>query len=227
MPLSGEGADPLAAIQGRLNDFAAAVIRAARGDPEQARTALSALRELNWAAGLDFEGVPPRAAWGIARVSRRDGGLPRPGRWRSPALGKSRAAIQASSLRHSVPPDIAALVRQLEADAPALVYLVIHTALGAAKIGVTDAAGSRIAQHRRAGWQLLAAFQVSAEMACDIEDDVLRCWRHELGLPSYLRRDQMPQGGWTETVAAGRVDLAATVAHVCELALLPEARPAA
>jgi hypothetical protein len=29
----------------------------------------------------------------------------------------------------------------------------------------------------------------------------------------------MPQGGWTETVAAGRVDLAATVAHVCELAL--------
>jgi hypothetical protein len=31
MPLPGEGADPLAAIQGRLNDFAAAVIRAARG----------------------------------------------------------------------------------------------------------------------------------------------------------------------------------------------------
>jgi hypothetical protein len=51
--------------------------------------------------------------------------------------------------------------------------------------------------------------------------------RHELGLPSYLRRDQMPQGGWTETVAAGRVDLAATVAHVCELALSPEARPTA
>jgi hypothetical protein len=64
-------------------------------------------------------------------------------------------------------------------------------------------------------------------MACVIEDDVLRCWRHELGLPSYLRRDQMPQGGWTETVAAGRVDLAATVAHVCELVLSPEARPTA
>src|SRR5437764_4463291 len=45
--------------------------------------------------------------------------------------------------------------------------------------------------------------------------------------PSYLRRDQMPQGGWTETVAAGRVNLAATVAHVCELALSPEARPTA
>ena len=59
MPLPGEGANPLTAIQGRLNDFAAAVIRVAWRDPEQARTALSALRELNWAAGLDFEGVPP------------------------------------------------------------------------------------------------------------------------------------------------------------------------
>jgi len=34
------------------------------------------------------------------------------------------------------------------------------------------------------------------------------------------------QGGWTETVVASSVDLAATVAHVCKLALLPDARPA-
>jgi hypothetical protein len=33
----------------------------------------------------------------------------------------------------------------------------------------------------------------------------------------------MPQDGWTETVAASRIDLTATVAHVCELALLPAA----
>jgi hypothetical protein len=37
----------------------------------------------------------------------------------------------------------------------------------------------------------------------------------------------MPQGGWTETIAAGSIDLAATVAHVCKLALSPEARSAA
>jgi hypothetical protein len=29
----------------------------------------------------------------------------------------------------------------------------------------------------------------------------------------------MPQGGWTETVAAGRVDLAATVTRICNLAV--------
>jgi len=56
---------------------------------------------------------------------------------------------------------------------------------------------------------------------------VLRWWRRGLGLPPYLKREQMPQGGWTETVAVGAVDLAATVAHVCELALSPDAKPAA
>jgi hypothetical protein len=29
----------------------------------------------------------------------------------------------------------------------------------------------------------------------------------------------MPQGGWTETVAAGRINLAATVTRICKLAV--------
>jgi hypothetical protein len=58
------------------------------------------------------------------------------------------------------------------------------------------------------------------------EADVLRWWRTGLGLPSYLRSDQLPQGGWTETVAAARIDLAATVARACEMALRPGSRPA-
>jgi hypothetical protein len=37
----------------------------------------------------------------------------------------------------------------------------------------------------------------------------------------------MPQDGWTETVAIGSIDLPATVAHVCEMALSPAAKPAA
>jgi hypothetical protein len=67
----------------------------------------------------------------------------------------------------------------------------------------------------------VAAFRVAGRVAVAIEADVLGWWRTRLGLPSYLRSDQMPQGGWTETVAAARIDLAATVAHVCKLALLP------
>jgi len=85
--------------------------------------------------------------------------------------------------------------------------------------------GLRLAQHRRKGWQILAVFQVSAKSAAAIETDVLKWWRGALGLPSYLSRDQMPQGGWTETVAAGRVDLAATVTRMCNRAVQQDARP--
>ena len=65
---------------------------------------------------------------------------------------------------------------------------------------------------------------MTAKSAVAIETDVLKSWRSTLGLRSYLTRSQMPQGGWTETVAAGRVDLPATVARICKLALRPEAR---
>jgi hypothetical protein len=132
---------------------------------------------------------------------------------------------ESKKLELALSPDAAALTRQLKADAPALVYVITHAALGAAKIGVSDALGSRIAEHRRAGWQLLAAFRVAADAACAIEADVLRWWRGDLGLPPCLKREQMPQGGWTETVVASSADLAATVAHVCKLALLPDAQP--
>lgn len=217
----------LTASQARLNELAAEIIRGAAGDRWQIKTALTALREHNWAAGFPFEGA-----------SAADDGRP-PGQHGERAVHATRAlesvkkwaatmaSWQARKLERAAPYEAAALLRRLKADAPALVYVVTHAALGAAKIGVSDAAGSRITEHRRAGWQLLAAFQVAADAACAIEDDVLKWWRHNLRLPPYLRRDQMPQGGWTETVAAGSIDLAATVAHVCEMALSPEAKPAA
>ena len=107
----------------------------------------------------------------------------------------------------------------LQAAGAALVYLIIHAKLAAAKVGIADTAGLRLAQHRRKGWQILAVFQVTAKGASAIETDVLKWWRGALGLPSYLTRDHMPQGGWTETVAAGRVDLAATVTRICNLAV--------
>lgn len=127
-----------------------------------------------------------------------------------------------------MPYEAAAMARRprFRADQPALVYLITHPPLGAAKVGISDTAGSRLAEHRREGWQLLAAFRVAADAAAAIEADVLSWWRDNLRLPPYLGRDQMPQGGWTETAAAGAIDLAATVAHICELAISPEACPA-
>jgi hypothetical protein len=141
--------------------------------------------------------------------------------------GEQEAAWRTARPAVGAPAEAEALLQRSGPGSPALVYVITHAAFGAAKIGVSDPAGARIAQHRRAGWQLMAAFQVGADAAAAIEADVLGWWRGDLGLPPYLNRGQMPQDGWTETVAACRIDLAATVAHICELALLPESRPAA
>lgn len=141
---------------------------------------------------------------------------------------RSEPRQRADALKHGLPYGAAPVKRRgFRADETALVYLVTHAGYRAAKVGIADTAGSRLAEHRRGGWQILAVFQVTAKAAIAIETDILGWWRGELGLPSYLSRGQMPQGGWTETVAAAGIDLAATVAHVCELALRPEARPAA
>jgi hypothetical protein len=78
-----------------------------------------------------------------------------------------------------LPNESAALAKRrgFRADEPALVYLITHAAFGAAKVGIADASGLRLAQHRREGWQMLAAFQVTAKAAIAIETDILRWWR--------------------------------------------------
>jgi hypothetical protein len=220
--------DRLTASQARLNEFAAGLIRSVPGNRAMAELALSALREHNWAYGFTFDGA--REPYGMRPAAYRETAL-----LKTEVLeleqraGAAGARAAAAGLKDSRPPEAWAMARRpgYRANGPALVYLVTHPSLGAAKVGVSDAAGERIAVHRRAGWQLLAAFQVAADAAAAIEADVLRWWRGDLGLPAYLSRDQMPQGGSTETVAACRVDLAATVARLCELALRPGSRPAA
>jgi hypothetical protein len=224
-PEDAEG-DLAAACQASLNEVAAALFRAAPGDPRQSKAALDALRELNWAARFEFEGTPPSPS-GASReyhLGRAVQHLHSLKVWR--AWDRRRAEMQAQRLERTMPEEAAAALRRSKASAPALVYVIMHPRLGATKIGVSDPAGARIAEHRRAGWLLLAAFGVAASAAMAIEAEILRWWRADLALPSFLAREQMPQGGWTETVASGSIDLAATVTHVCELSLLPEAKPA-
>ena len=103
-------------------------------------------------------------------------------------------------------------------------YLITHPKLGAAKVGIADTSGLRLAQHRRAGWQVAAVFSVAAGRAAAVEAAMLEGWRRA-GMPSYLAQGQMPQGGWTETVALGRLDLAAEVTRLCKLAVQQDARP--
>jgi hypothetical protein len=94
------------------------------------------------------------------------------------------AQAEADALEHGLPYEAAAPAKRpgFKADEAALVYLITHAASGAAKVGIADMSGSRLAEHRREGWQILTAFQVTAKAAIAIETDVLSWWRGELGL---------------------------------------------
>lgn len=106
----------------------------------------------------------------------------------------------------------------------AVVYLIAHPGHGAAKIGVTDSAGARVQKHRQRGWQVLATVEVPGEVALAIEGEVLNWWRAELGLASYLGKEEMPQGGWTETIDLLEIDVASTIRRIKSLALSSDLR---
>jgi hypothetical protein len=99
-----------------------------------------------------------------------------------------------------------------------MVYLITHSGYDAAKVGITDAAGSRLHRHRCRGWQVLGTVKVPGEKALVIEARILEWWRAELALPIHLGRPEMPQGGWTETVDSSEINLAATLERIRHLA---------
>lgn len=208
----------IAEAQAQANEMAAAVLSAHPG--ERGTYLADTLRVLNWAAGFSFGGSPPPPhPEAVAKIAvalvRGVAGM----RERDDVEAKTLAFLRELDTRGE-----RTALSGMRLDAPALVYLVAHTGFGAVKVGVSEPAGSRIAHHRRQGWQLVAAFLVTARAAVSIETDILNGWRRA-GLRSVVGAAQMPQGGWSETVAADGIDLAATVARACELALDPGARP--
>lgn len=224
-PMDGLAADELAKSQADLNEYLAYMIMGeAFNELRYVDRALTALANHNLAAGFEagFAGEkPPDDPGGRQRCAQAAANAVHSmdvmSRWDA-----ARARLEAGQLQRRAPDGAASLPA---ADGAALVYLITHAGLGAAKVGIADTAGSRLAQHRRQGWQILAVFRVSAQSAAAIETDILKWWRGALGLPSYLTRAHMPQGGWTETVAAARVDLAATVTRICNRAVRQEALP--
>lgn len=104
------------------------------------------------------------------------------------------------------------------ADA-AIVYLIVHPLHGAAKVGVTDTSGTRLKNHSGRGWQTVATVPVLGEQALAIEKNILGWWRTGLGLPPYLSKHEMPQGGWTETVDLDVINIPATIDRIKALAI--------
>lgn len=91
---------------------------------------------------------------------------------------------------------------------PAVVYIITHRAMRAHKVGIASRSGYRLKQHALQGWETYQVQNVeTGERAFAVEAEVLSWIRHDLGAPPALSREQMPQHGWTETVAAEVVGL--------------------
>jgi hypothetical protein len=91
---------------------------------------------------------------------------------------------------------------------PAELYLITHQNFGSHKIGIAGATKKRVDQHKRHGWTLVQkkTFETGQE-AYFVEQEILSWFREELGIPIYLTKVDMPQGGFTETVDSSEIEL--------------------
>ena len=70
-------------------------------------------------------------------------------------------------------------------------------------------------RHEGYGWTVVAQWNVpTGDDAEQIEGLVLQWWRDVLGAPIAITREQMPQGGWSETASLLWVDPDDTVRFV-------------
>lgn len=98
----------------------------------------------------------------------------------------------------------------LDLLAPAYFYIIVNHDLRALKVGISNLVRrtDRIKAHEKEGWLLLYRQELdTGELAFDLEQKVLTWIRQEKKLGIYLVKDQMPQGGWTETVDADEITL--------------------
>lgn len=97
-------------------------------------------------------------------------------------------------------------------NAPAYFYLITHNELNAHKVGIANIAKTSLADrfyhHKKQGWILVRRWdsKSGAEISL-LEKEILRVLRKELQLPPYLAKEDMPFGGWTETLSAEAISI--------------------
>lgn len=91
---------------------------------------------------------------------------------------------------------------------PGLLYLLSHDKFQAHKIGVTSPASVRLPRHWKRGWKTFkqATFTHYTD-AYHVEQSVLRRLWVELNIQPFLSPQEMPSGGWTETISASSISL--------------------
>ena len=103
---------------------------------------------------------------------------------------------------------------------PAFIYLISNSKLEAHKVGISGeyAKEDRLRDHAKQGWLLYRKKTfVTADLALEVEQNVLRWLKNERGLHPFLSPKEMPQRGWTETVSANEIDLPSIWSKIEEL----------
>jgi hypothetical protein len=86
----------------------------------------------------------------------------------------------------------------------AILYILYNPVHQAVKIGISDISGSRFKAHRQKGWVLVSYWHFfERDRANAIETIVLNKLRDRYG--HFLNKEDMPQGGYTETFDAKKV----------------------
>ena len=91
-----------------------------------------------------------------------------------------------------------------------ILYSPLHKAI---KIGISDVSGRRFASHRTKGWILIKYWAFSErDQARYIESLVVQTLTKRYG--HYLSKEDMPQGGYTETFDASKITRKALIRMV-------------
>ena len=105
----------------------------------------------------------------------------------------------------------------IDYTAPGVIYLLRRDDYFVLKIGITTRAtkSNRVERHEGYGWTVVAQWDVpTGDVAEQVERRVLHRWREVFGAPAAVTREQMPQGGWSETASLLWVDPDDTVRFV-------------
>jgi len=90
-------------------------------------------------------------------------------------------------------------------NAPAYLYILQHDVYQSIKIGISNdsATPNRVRSHQLDGWKHYKSFYFeTGQIAEDMENEVLNWLRNERQLGIHLAKEQMKQGGYSETVDA-------------------------
>jgi len=108
----------------------------------------------------------------------------------------------------------------LDYNEPAYLYLMTHQNLGAHKVGIANGKTrvNRIKEHQKYEWVFFKSIDFeTGDDAFQIEQQVLAWLRQKKGLGIFLSKEQLPQGGYSETVDASEIDLPTIWAKVVQL----------